>query len=332
LDRDRAVQRGLHVIYGIATDPRYFEEWGHDLLWCLYCIWSSAKDPAIRQTVWRMGNERALAWRRLHPVLPRNADVDTIVTYATGSYTSDGFGVRDEGMKEQIRRAAARWSVLDFLNFDPSREPPPSDVPDQCARCGRYNSRGTRFCRKCGARLEMQSRYDIWLDALLTTYTGDVYGVKMGAHYPDVIRWISVMRPYGRSIRDPEFYNIAYAITHVVYTLDHYSVYRLSPESLPEEFEFLKATMPEILAQRDFETLGEYLDSLRAFGMTTADPLIQTGMAYVLSTQNQDGSWGNMREGDIYKRYHPTWTGVDGLRQYRWGETLKPQLGTDERR
>ena len=36
------------------------------------------------------------------------------------------------------------------------------------------------------------------LDSVLdiNTYTGDIYGVTLGAHYPDVLRWISAMRPY----------------------------------------------------------------------------------------------------------------------------------------
>jgi hypothetical protein len=41
-----------------------------------------------------------------------------------------------------------------------------------------------------------------------------------------------------------------------------------------------------------------------------------------LSVQNPDGSWGDMHDRDPYGRYHPTWTSIDGLRDYRWGRVL----------
>jgi hypothetical protein len=51
-------------------------------------------------------------------------------------------------------------------------------------------------------------------------------------------------------------------------------------------------------------------------------------MQFLLSRQNPDGSWGDMNETDIYHRYHPTWTAIDGLRRYAWrGERLSfPRL------
>ena len=36
-------------------------------------------------------------------------------------------------------------------------------------------------------------------------------------------------------------------------------------------------------------------------------------------SQNKDGSWGDVTDKDIYQRYHPTWTAVDGLRDYASG-------------
>ncbi len=64
----------------------------------------------------------------------------------------------------------------------------------------------------------MRSRYDVWSDALITTYTGDIYGVTLGAPYREVLKWIPAMRPYPPRAQTSmaEFYNVAYAITHVV--------------------------------------------------------------------------------------------------------------------
>jgi hypothetical protein len=70
------------------------------------------------------------------------------------------------------------------------------------------------------------------------------------------------------------------------------------------------------------------MDSLRSFGLTSRHPLMREGTDYLLARQNPDGSWGDLETENIYQRYHPTWTAMDGLREYRWrGERLSfPKL------
>jgi hypothetical protein len=76
----------------------------------------------------------------------------------------------------------------------------------------------------------------------------------------------------------------------------------------------------------DPETMGEFLDTLKSFGLPEDHPLIVKGLSYLLSHQNPDGSWGDVEAEDIYERYHPTWTAIDGLREYAWrGERLSFQ-------
>jgi hypothetical protein len=319
-DRDIAIQRGLAYIYQAASDPKNFAGYGHDLLWCFYTISATAKDPELRKRAREMGHERAREWRRIHARVPPDSDADDVSDLVFGSDAADRLGVVDLAMKEELRKAAARHSAVDFLGFDPTREPPPSDLPKQCGKCDAHNVRGATVCVKCGEQLNIRNRYDVWSDALINTYTGDIYGVTLGAHYPDVLRWISVMRPYParNTLTLAGFYDVAYAITHVVYTLNNYGMYRLSPVWLPQEYRYLKENLQEAVKEEDPETLGEFLDTLRAFGLTESDPLIRNGVAYVLSKQNADGSWGDPDDADVYNRYHSTWTAIDGLRQYAW--------------
>jgi hypothetical protein len=319
-DREEALERGMNFLYHTASDPKIFADWGHDLLWCFYTISATAKNPKLREMARKMGHERALEWRRIHPVVPTNINVDRLSDLVSGSDAADRLGARDPGYKQQLRSAVHGYSVNDFLLFDPGREPPPSDIPDQCAKCQRWNARGATVCRYCGAPLTMRNRYDVWTDALITTYTGEIYGITLGAPYRDVIRWISVMRPYPSraSVSTDTFYNVTYAITHVIYTLNDYNRYLLSPEWLPQEFLYLKTNLEETVKLQDPETLGEFLDTLRDFGMTERDPLIRAGVEYVLSKQNSDGSWGDLTDPDVYSRYHSTWTAIDGLREYGW--------------
>jgi len=56
--------------------------------------------------------------------------------------------------------------------------------------------------------------------------------------------------------------------------------------------------------------------------LTLRDPLVRVGFEYLLSAQNADGSWGDTKDPDPYGRYHPTWTAIDGLRDYRWTRVL----------
>jgi hypothetical protein len=324
-DRDRAIQHGLNFIYdSVARNRGSFRDFGHDLLNAFYNIAATSEDRELRRMAWSMGHERALEWRRLNPELPAAAGPNGISSLVFGSDAAERLGVPGPRLRTQLREAAARFSAYDYLWFDPVREPPPSDVPEACESCGRQNQRGATACARCGAKLAMQSRYDVFLDALITAYSGDLYGVTLGAHYVDVLKWLPAMRPYPARTPDheDEYYSGVYAVTHVIYTYNDYSHARVAPECFPEEFEHLKRNLPEAIAGKDPETMGEYLDSLRAFGLTFRDPLIRTGIEYLLSAQNRDGSWGDPNDPDPYDRYHSTWTAIDGLRDYRWTRVL----------
>jgi hypothetical protein len=166
----------------------------------------------------------------------------------------------------------------------------------------------------------MQNRYSVFQDALITSYTGDRAGIVLGAHYRNVLKWLPAFRPYPPPVHDNS--TGIYTITHVIYTYNDYSQNLVSRDCFPQEFEHLQRYLRHAEADHDPETMGEYLDTLRAFGLTTGDRVIQVGFDYLLGSQNPDGSWGNMKDPNVYGRYHPTWTAIDGLRDYRWTRVL----------
>lgn len=319
-DRDEAIRRGLRFIYATATNPKNFEQYGHDYLWCFYGIAATSSDRELSCRAERMGQERARQWRIENPSVPENASADEIAILVAGSYAASRLGVADDRMKHDLVRAARRYCAEDYLEFDPQREPPPSDIPERCRKCRKYNHRSIRVCGSCGSTLPMKSRYAVLLDALVTVYSGDSYGVRLGCSMEDVTQWLPKMRPYrGREAGgNQDWSNIAYSVTHVIYALNGYNRFRLRPEWLPYEFEFLRANLKETIVTEDAETTGEFLDTLKSFGLSEADPLIRTGMDFILSRQNPDGSWGDPGSDDPYARYHPTWTAIDGLREYAW--------------
>ncbi len=318
-DKARAIRRGLDFIYKTAQDEKNFGEYGSDYLWCFYTMAAATSDRDLKARAGKIARERAREWRRIHPRVPDDADVEDIADLVFGALAAEGLGVASERMKRDLARAAARFSPRDFLKFDPAREPIPTDVPEACNWCSANNTAGSVRCRKCLSELgPRMDPYDVLCDAVIAAYTGERYGVLLGGRLADVLQWVPRMRPYPKfeQATREQYESVAYAITHIVYGLNDYTFSRLKPEWLPQEYEFLLAHLKQNIATNDAETMGEFLDTLMSFGLTTAHPLIRTGIEYLLSVQNPDGSWGDAADEDIYKRYHPTWTSVNGLMDY----------------
>ena len=331
--RKHAIERGLEFVYRTACEPANFEAYGYDYLGCFHGIEATSKDMNLRRTARRMGRERARHWRREHAHITPDLDADQIASLVFGNSSAERLGVRDVAFTKKLCAVAERFSAQDYLAFDAAHEPPPIDVPDECA-CGAYNKRGRKTCSRCKKRLYMLSPYAVLVDALIRTYMGERCGIRLGASLAEVIQWLPAMRPYPlhEDGESDDFYWAMYAVTHIVYVLNNYSLYRLSPHCLPHEFAFLKVNLRHFIALEDSELIGELLDTLKSFGLPESHPLILTGMSFLIEQQNADGSWGDPDEEDIYQRYHPTWTAIDGLREYAWpgglrrAQSLRPFL------
>lgn len=324
-ERAAAVRRGMEFIYQTSLSPKNFKAFGSDYLWCFYGNSVVSTDADFSAMCRRIGLERAAVWRQTHSILPPHPDVDLLCDFAFGSMTADLLGLKDERLKYQIRQAVPRLTTIDFLGFDPLREAVPADIPKACAKCKAINVRGAKLCHQCGSALVMTSRFDVYFDALVTAYSGNIYGMRFGADYADVIQHLPSLRPYPTSTRSNNaFFSVAYAVTHVVYTMNDYGYYRLRPEWFADEYNYLRAHFPMVVDSKDPETLGEFLDTLRAFGAGDNDPMIRDGIEYLLAHQNPDGSWGDPNLDDVYIRYHTTWTSIGGLLDYAWhGERVR---------
>ena len=294
-DKARAIRRGLEFIYRTAQDENNFADYASDYLWCFHQIASATSDADLAARARDMARERGAAWRRLHPSVPENVDADDVANLVSGEYTASLIGFGNDKIKRDLQRAAGGFTARDFLRFDPTREPIPESLPD---------------------------RYDVLTDAVVFSYTGERFGVLLGGRLADVLKWVPGMRPYPkfRSANDDQFFHAAYAVTHIVYALNDYTLSRLRPEWLPQEFQFLLDHLPPTIANDDAETVGEFLDTLISFGLTAEHPLIRAGVGYLLSAQHPDGSWGNLKATDVYNRFHPTWTAVNGLMDYAFAK------------
>jgi hypothetical protein len=324
-----SIKRGLDFIYRVAGTPDGFDSYGSLLVCCFALVGATSRDASLRQLARSRAKKLAQRWGRTHPAVPPDASPDLVPSFVLVRYALGRLGLREVALNAQICAAAKRFSAQELLGFEPVSEPPANDLPYPC-ECGLQNQRGRTFCKQCRRRLEIQSRYRVWMGALATTYVSGRCGVLLGARYLDVLKWLPTMRPYPVGAPENlEFLRDAiYAVTHIVYTLNDYGTYRLRPAWLPREFAFLKANVASACDRRDPEILGELLDSLKTFGLPASHPLIMRGTRYLLAEQNEDGSWGDPDEENIRTRCHTTWTAIDGLRTYAWrGERLScPEL------
>ncbi|MFZ0062450.1 MAG: hypothetical protein WAL47_10485 [Pyrinomonadaceae bacterium] len=316
---DKAIKRGLHFIYRIGGTREGFDSYGSLLICCFALVGATSRDASLRQLARSRAHKLARRWRRLRPVVPLDATTNLVLDFVMVSYALRRLGVQDVVLNAQIRTAIKRFSVEDLLGFNPVKEPPADDLPYPCD-CGFKNQRGRKFCKQCKKRLENQSHYRVWMEALANTYVAGRCGLLFGAGYLDVLKWLPKLRPYpdGGGKEVELLRDAIYAVTHVVYALNDYGTYRLRPGWLPREFEFLQANVASACERDDPEILGELLDALRAFGLDATHPLIMRGTRYFLAAQNKDGSWGDPDEENIRTRCHTTWTAIDGLRTYAW--------------
>jgi hypothetical protein len=327
-DKARAVRRGLEFIYKTATQRKNFAEYGSDYLWCFATVASSTSDPDLKARATKMALERGREWRRIHSRVPPKADADEIADIVFGALAAEMLGLGDDTMKRDLTRAARRFGPKDFLKFDPATEPIPITIPEACNWCANHGISSVR-CKKCmsqpGPKMDP---YDVLTDAVIATYTGERYGVLLGGRLADVLKWVPRMRPYPKfeQATREQYESVAYAITHIVYGLNDYTHARLRPEWLPQEYDFLLEHLKQNIATNDAETMGEFLDTLMSFGLTLEHPLMRTGTEFLLSVQNPDGSWGEAGDKDVYKRYHPTWTSVNGLMDYAWPKGEGPSF------
>jgi hypothetical protein len=225
----------VRFVFRSASQPSNFDDYGSDYVWWFGAISNTVRDERLRRLARGMALECARRWQQTHRTLPADADAETIADFVSGADAAESLGLRDERLKEELRRAASRFSARDYLAFDPLKEPPPADVPDECDYDGADNPRGARVCRVCHRRLFMRTRFDVWYDALVAAYTGERYGVTLGARYTDVLKWLPVLRPYDAAGRgtDIEYMDAVYSVTHVVYTLGDFWTYRPSARTTP---------------------------------------------------------------------------------------------------
>src|SRR5215813_11671659 len=293
--RDEAIQRGLDFIYRFGSKAANFEDYGTLMICCFALAGATSRNQKLRKHSRKIAKQLGRRWKNARRI--RRVSANSFLNSIQVQYALGRIGERDAGLEHEIKDLSEKFSARDLLGFDPLHEPPPDDLPYACD-CGLENQRGRKFCKRCRRKLLIKTRYRAWMDALANTYVAERCGTIYGAQYTSVLSWLPKMRPYPIANTDDDeidevLSDAIYAVTHVVYTLNDYGTYKLSPGWLPQEFAFLKANVEVMCAEQDAEVSGELLDSLRAFGLRATHALIARGTDYLLANQNDDGSWGD---------------------------------------
>ena len=291
--RRRAIQKGMRFIAEAAADADLLEHLGTGLLYSLRSMARTSADASLRRFARQLGRHAFGIWERSTLEAADFRDPDWINEAVRGYGAGEGLGLRRDAMRESLRDAARPFPSKVFIGFDAAVGPPPN---------------------------ERDGSYLTWCVGLTSAWCGERFGVPLGARYADVLRWLPRMRPYDIAWRQgrKRFHDVAYSVTHVVYTLNDYGHCKLDPRWLPDEYIFLRAALPEAIALADADLAGELLDTLRAFGVPDDDALVRSGYQFLVDSQNADGSWGRWDAQSFYVGFHAAWAAIDGLRDYRW--------------
>lgn len=311
--RRRAIHKGMRFIAEAAADHDLLAHLGTGLLYSLRSMARTSADDGLRRFARQLGRHAFRIWEHSTLETADFRDPAWIGEAVRGFGAGEGLGLRRASMREFLREAARPFPAKVFIGFDADVGPPAN------ARDGSYLT---------------------WCIGLTSAWCGERFGVPLGVRYAEVLRWLPRMRPYDIAWRHGRrrFHDVAYSVTHVVYTLNDYGHFRLDPSWLPDEYIFLRAALPEAIAMADADLTGELLDTLRAFGVPHDDALVRAGYQFLVDSQNTDGSWGVWDAQSFYVGFHATWAAIDGLRDYRWTgpklafPELLPQLTSWARR
>jgi hypothetical protein len=116
----------------------------------------------------------------------------------------------------------------------------------------------------------------------------------------------------GEKIKKEAFLQLAYAVTHLIFACDDYSLLKLSKEQYLPEYEYLKETarISSLIGENDIN--GEVIDCLLLLGAnndTSMESTIQENQFFLVLKQSDTGAWRNFGKPDI----HAINTAVTGL-------------------
>jgi len=141
--------------------------------------------------------------------------------------------------------------------------------------------RGAGNCIECNAHLHARVDYGALTDALVWTYLFEEIGLPLLCNnsrvsFLDVVAILPVVRTYQRIDElGHDFFRLqCYFVTHYIYVLSDWGRHMVHRELFEEEFLFLLLNLGQVTSMEDPELIGEFIQCLRIFGVSSVDSTI----------------------------------------------------------
>ncbi|KAG7385964.1 hypothetical protein PHYPSEUDO_000926 [Phytophthora pseudosyringae] len=289
--RRESIAKGLNRVYQMLREAASFPDWGLHAVQSLYDLQAVEEGEVLRL---------AALYARLIGALwlkeDRHADwgIGTVptptqlVNAITAVYLVERLGISHARRVELLDfcdRAPAVYGAKELLGWNPAEGPPTTDD-------------------KSGASI-----YEQLTSALVLWHHSNALGVSIGFTLPQLLQHLLWVYPYkGPGDLSPQEYeDQVHLVTTLVFVLSNHGRLRCEMDLLPHEYFFLRHHIVYHLAHQDVALLGETLRALRCFEGSNNLVQMRRGMAYLLLTQREDGSWvTESTQNDPKQRYFST--------------------------
>jgi hypothetical protein len=288
--RRRVYFKAYHWMVKEAHKSEVVAEHGSDFLQFFYEIKSTAKEPSLRKMAAKDGVAHGL--RFLKYINKKNLEDSSDVTAAIAFLAlAREFGLDNNvtALRHKVNAAMKRMtfkSIFDIAKGENCRDPE--------LICDAVIS--FHFARRAGFQ----------------EGKGLDWALKLAREFP--YRKGADIKAKGEELEDILIGQDNLA-THVIYVLSDYGRLRLKAKNFQAELNYIRASWPRVLQEQDVEGVAEFIDSCRILGVPDKDPMMQKGIAWLLTIQAKDGHFG---EGDVYDVYHSTWTVINALRPFQF--------------
>ncbi|KAG2931411.1 hypothetical protein PC118_g3855 [Phytophthora cactorum] len=273
--RRESIVKGLNRVYQMLRDAASFPDWGLHAIQSLYDLQAVEEGEILRL---------ATLYARLIGALwlkeDRHADwavgsIPTptqLVNAISAVYLVERLGISHARRVELLDfcdRSPAVYGAKELLGWNPAESSPPTDDNN-------------------GASI-----YERLTSALVLWHHSHALGISIGFTLPQLLQHLLLVYPYkGPGDLSPQEYeDQVHLVTTLVFVLTNHGRLRCETDLLPHEYFFLRHRIVYHLAQQDAALLGESLRALRCFEGSNNLVQMRRGMAYLLLTQREDGSW-----------------------------------------
>lgn len=288
--RRESITRGLNCIYEMLRATSGFPDWGLHAIQSLYDLQAVEKGDVLRRSTLYARLIGAL-WLKVD----RHADwaVGTIptptqfVNAITAVYIVERLGISHSRRVELLNlcdQTPPVYGAKELLGWDPAEGFPQMEDKSKPSMFERLTS------------------------ALILWHHAHALGISIGFTLPQLLQHLLSMYPYkGPDDLSPlEYEDQVHLVTTLVFVLTNHGRLRCETDLLPHEYFFLRHHIVYHLAQQDVALLGETIRALRCFEGSNNLVQVRRGMAYLLLSQREDGSWSSEGAQDPNQRYYST--------------------------